>query len=81
MKHAIGDVEALIGKMSVRYGNKYDYLDMKININGDKKLENYMQDWIREIIKDFVYPVDKAVTSPATRDLMQVSSNMTDKVR
>ena len=57
------------------FGRKHKYLRMKINIHEDKKIEIDMKDQIEEIINGFSEDVSYKVTTPATRNLMNVNES------
>ena len=67
------------GNITVTRGNKHRFLGMNITINKDKNIEIDMREQLQEVLDMFSCTVDdtidKAVTSPAEKHLMDVNAN------
>ena len=70
----IGDIEKEFGKMEITYGNVHDYLGMIITIK-DRKVIIDMTAQVEELIEFFDDDIIGKVSSPANKNLMNVSED------
>ena len=75
VEEVIKDLEYTFGKVNPVFGNKQEYLGMKIEIDDERNLHIDMRDQVSEIIQDFSEIISGSVSTPANRFLMDVNES------
>jgi hypothetical protein len=71
----INRLENKFGKMTVVRGNQHVFLGMHITFNGDEKTAAIsMKDYLTEAIDESGLAITKSATSPASKDLFNISA-------
>ena len=75
IKNIVKCLENKFGKLNPTYGNKQEYLGMKITIDDSRRLHIDMRDQICEVLDDFSESIAGNVSTPAAKHLMDVDPN------
>ena len=75
IKNIVKCLENKFGKLNPTYGNKQEYLGMKIIIDDSRRLHIDMRDQICEVLDDFSESIAGNVSTPAAKHLMDVDPN------
>ena len=75
VEEVIMDLEDTFGKVNPVFGNKQEYLGMKVEIDDERNLHIDMRDQVSEIIQDFSEIISGSVSTPANRFLMNINES------
>jgi hypothetical protein len=75
VSHVIEKIEARFGKMTVTRGREHVFLGMNIDFNDDGTANIKMKDYIKEAIADFGEDITRSATTPAKKNLFELSED------